>query len=802
MRSILLKFLSLLVVNLLVMQVIYCQDHGIKENENTLLFKEAKFKTGDNALWQEKDFNDSEWEILKTAKAYEEQGHSDYNGYSWYRIHFNLPASLLKNAAISEVLCFNLQFIDDVDETYLNGELIGKTGNFPGEDIPYESKSKLKRLYKISSHDPLLNWNAQNVLAIKVFDGGHAGGLTKYVPGFYISDMIENVLFSCITKDSLANITVTNKYSFLVKGELNIWMKSNKENINEKLLCENLTLSGDRTITRQVAFSRHSNIVLEIRFKEAESHRELSKTISVPNILPDVSGKKKGENLSPILTWGDQGDGTYRNPVINGDYSDPDVVRVGDDYYMVTSTFHMSPGATILHSKDLVNWEIIGHAFSDISQFDMAYSSENMGNYSHGVWACAIRFHNSRFYVYTTDPSTGGFMTSAINPAGPWEPAHKFLDAKNHDDCCPFWDDDGKAYLTIANFPGGEYDIYLYRMSPDGKSLLDKGTIIHSGEGAEATKLQKINGWYYIFYCENLPDTRRVQMVIRSKNIYGPYEYKRLAQERGTNLNAAQGGLVQTKNGNWYFLHHIDEPSDRIGRTLALSPVTWIDEWPMIGAVESDGVGRMAMGGIKPIQDYPITKPQSSDEFNCKTLGPQWNWNHSPKNDKWSLTERSGFLRLYASKPIKDGGYENASNSLMQRTMGEYGTITTCVDVSGMEDGQLGGICVVNTAIGLLKVTQERGTRFIEAETNDKIFKGTELTYTKIWLRATALKNYYEFSYSTDGNIFAPIGEVMLGPGKGWVWRNWRGIQIGLFNWNMNADKGYLDFDWFHYEYK
>jgi beta-xylosidase len=508
-----------------------------------------------------------------------------------------------------------------------------------------------------------------------------------------------------------------------------------------------------------------------------------------------------------ILSWGDQGNGTYNNPIINGDYSDPDVIRVGSDYYLITSTFHLSPGITVLHSKDLINWKIIGHAITDIASFDSEYSADKMGEYGHGVWAPALRYHDGKYWVYVFDPVFGLFMTTATNPAGPWAPAHQVFKAKNYDDCCPFWDDDGQMYLSCANFDRGwpnDYDVKLFKLSTDGKNLQDSGTIIHKGPVAEATKMYKINGWYYILYCQDFKDTHRAQMAMRSKNIYGPYEHKRLCQERGIQSkdfgnNAAQGGLVQTEKGDWYFLHHWAVMSNPMGRTLAMAPVRWIEGWPIIGKVEADGVGSMVLEGKKPINNYPVVRPQTNDEFNSNTLGLMWEWNHSPRNDKWSLTERKGYLRLYASQPLQKDNFFKASNTLLQRVMGsEYGNITTYIDISRMQNGQTTGLCIVSNNLGLLKIVQRENKRFIQTYINSEKQDGKLIPTNKVWLKAISKDNVYQFYYSFDGKIFEQVGAKF----ELKDWCNWRGVEFGLFCWNDETATGSVDVDWFRYDFR
>lgn len=514
----------------------------------------------------------------------------------------------------------------------------------------------------------------------------------------------------------------------------------------------------------------------------------------------------------PVLSWGDQGDGTYRNPILHGDYSDPDVIRIDSDYYLVTSTFHLSPSVSVLHSRDLVNWTFIGHVFDDLSRFHPNYGPDRMKNYGDGAWAPAIRHHDGKFWVYLFDYEFGLYMATAKHPAGPWTPAHQVLAKQKSTDPCPFWDDEGKMYITYANAhnhePGG-YDMILRGLSPDGKTFTDSGTIIHQGDVTEATKVLKINEFYYIFYCEHFPGIHRAQMAMRSKNVHGPYEHRMLCKPRGDNgINASQGGLVDDGKGNWWFIHHhgknwwsephFDTKTNPLGRTLGLQPVTWVDDWPIIGTVEADGIGRALTGYQKPVQGGAVVRPQSSDEFDEATLSLQWHWNHAPRNEKWSLTERKGFLRLHASKTL-GGGFKGACNSLLQRAMGdESDTVTTCLEVGGMADGEVGGLCVISKLQGLLKIVQENGHRFFQVQTGEEETRGAEITTDRVWLRAVSKRYRWQFSVSSDGVSYVDLGPAFTASG----WAAWRGVQVGLFNWNECADAGFLDVDWFHYEYK
>ena len=224
--------------------------------------------------------------------------------------------------------------------------------------------------------------------------------------------------------------------------------------------------------------------------------------------------------------WGDQGAGTYLNPVIPGDYSDIDCIKVGSDYYAISSSFQFSPGVVILHSRDLVNWTIRSHAVADLTQISPELNWDRMNRYGKGIWAGAIRHHAGKFWIYFGTPDEGYFMTTATDIAGPWAPLHPVLKAAGWDDCCPFWDDDGQGYLIGSNFRDG-YKIHLWKMTADGRELIPgSDKVIYQSKGSEANKLYKIDGWYYHFFSEVRPEGR-VIMMERAKAIAGPYEEKR-----------------------------------------------------------------------------------------------------------------------------------------------------------------------------------------------------------------------------------------------------------------------------------
>lgn len=495
--------------------------------------------------------------------------------------------------------------------------------------------------------------------------------------------------------------------------------------------------------------------------------------------------------------WGDQKDGTYRNPVLPGDYSDLDCIRVGSDYYAISSTFQYSPGMVILHSKDLVNWSIIGHAIDDLTQISPMLNWDRMARYGRGVWAGSIRYHDGKFWVYFGTPEEGYFMTSAKDPAGPWEPLHQMIKEGGWDDCCPFWDDDGQGYFVGTHFKDG-YKTWLYKLTPDGRDIVpDSGVVINQGAGREANKLYKYGNTYYHLFSEVAPGGRRVMMQ-RSKNITGPYTEKRqLNQPESEFHEPNQGGIVQTEKGDWYFLTHHGH-GDWEGRPASLLPVKWVDGWPILGEVGSDGIGKMVWGGDKPVKNADVTVPQSGSDFKGPKLGLQWEWNYQPRKEMWSLTERPGFLRLHAFKPLRTDQLKTAGNTLTQRSMRASNNVATLLmDITGLADGQVAGLCHYSGGSSTFDVRREGNVVTLETSLNGKFTTGPRITAPRIWLRSTwGLDGLSHYSYSTDGATFTTFGEPYQ-----LSWGDYRGDRIGIFTFNNKAETGYVDCESFTYRY-
>lgn len=507
--------------------------------------------------------------------------------------------------------------------------------------------------------------------------------------------------------------------------------------------------------------------------------------------------------------WGDQHDGTYRNPVIPADISDIDAIRVGDDYYVISSTMQYSPGMAVLHSKDLVNWEIISHVVSNLTRISPELNWDKMNCYGRGIWAGSIRYYQDKFWVYFGTPDDGFFMSSATDPAGPWEPLQRIWAVKGWDDCCSFCDDDGQLYFIATNFAldpknNKKYNIHLFKMAPDGKSLImDSDTIIHQSQGSEANKLYKFNDVYYHYFSQVNPEGGRQIMMQRSGSLYGPWEIRQLNRvNMHRDREPNQGGLLQVTNDQWYFFTHHGK-GDWEGRPASLLPVTWIDGWPIIGKVGKDHIGEMVWSGPKPIASNEKLSIQTSDEFESEKLNVQWEWNYQPRAEKWSLTDRKGYLRLYAFQPVEPHKKEKiilrVGNTITQRSMRTKENIVTIrMDIANMANGQYAGLTHLSTENHtMFGVKQENGVKNLFYTYNDVDTIGTDIRKDDIWLRSewevNGINTYY---YSLDGETFTPFGGT-----SGLTWGSYRGDRTGIFNYNITEENGYVDVDWFRYDY-
>ncbi len=508
----------------------------------------------------------------------------------------------------------------------------------------------------------------------------------------------------------------------------------------------------------------------------------------------------------------DLGNGKYQNPIIYADYSDPDVVRVGDDFYMTASSFNCVPGLPILHSKDLVNWTIISYA---IDRFpDEALFVKDGVNHGNAVWAPSIRYHNGEFYIYYGDPDLGIFMTKAKDPKGPWSPLKLVARKKGVIDTCPLWDEDGKAYMSWG-FAGSRANLKsvlaVCEMAPDGESLIGQPKIVYDGHDVdvtiEGTKFYKRNGYYYIMSPAGGVPTGW-ETILRSKSPWGPYERKVVLAQGDTDINGPhQGGWVDTPDGgeDW-FIHFQDVGA--VGRIVHLNPVHWIEDWPVMGVdKDGDGCGDPVRTYKKPNvgKTYPKATPQESDEFNDINLGLQWQWHGNPE-PWWGYNNvEKGVLSLY-SVPVSPNykSLWDVPNLLLQKIPAPSFTATMKVTLTPDKryDGERTGLVVMGLdyAVLALEKTAE-GFRLSENECH-KADKGkTEVENASVmlpdstaYLRVKMADGICNFSYSLDGKKFKSIGKPFTAREGKWI-----GAKIGTFCTRPKVanDGGRADIDWF-----
>ncbi|TCC91847.1 glycosyl hydrolase 43 family protein [Pedobacter frigiditerrae] len=509
----------------------------------------------------------------------------------------------------------------------------------------------------------------------------------------------------------------------------------------------------------------------------------------------------------------DLGNGKYKNPVIDADYSDPDAVRVGDDFYLVSSSFDAIPGLPILHSKDLVNWTIIGHALKRQPPFDH-FSKTQHGN---GVWAPAIRFRNGEFYIYYPDPDFGIYLTKAKNPAGPWTEPVLVEGGKGLIDPCPLWDEDGKVYLAHAyagSRAGIKSIIVVKKMNATGDKVIDEGKLVYDGHELDPTiegpKFYKRNGYYYIFAPGGGVSTGW-QTILRSKNVYGPYERKVAMDQGKSPINGPhQGAWVNTPSGEDWFLHFQDK--NAYGRVVHLQPMKWVNNWPVIGTdVDGDGIGEPVLVYKKPsiLKPVVITTPAESDEFNGTNLGLQWQWQANP-SATWSfLNPAKGMLRLYSVKmPDSAKNYWEVPNLLLQKFPTEkFTTVTKLTLIPNPKlENEKAGLIIAGLSYANIAVKSKKDGNYLVYTTCKTADKGKaekeetliKLSSNTIYLSVTVIEDAKcQFSYSLDGDKFTKVNDVFQAePGK------WIGAKVGLFcvREQQTNDAGYADFDWFRIE--
>ena len=520
------------------------------------------------------------------------------------------------------------------------------------------------------------------------------------------------------------------------------------------------------------------------------------------------------QNDKPFVSevWvADQHNGTYKNPILHADYSDPDVTRVGDDYYMVASSFNETPGLPILHSIDMVNWQLVNYALTDVLPLEH-YNIPQRGN---GVWAPAIRYHKGEFYIYWGNPDFGIFMVKTKDPKGKWEQPVLVMEGKGLIDCCPLWDDNGTTYL-VRGWAGSRAGIKslltINKMNTGGTKVIDKGVHVFDGHDKHPTiegpKLYKRNGYYYIFSPAGGVATGW-QLILRSKNIYGPYEEKIVLEQGSTKINGPhQGAWVDTPGGESWFYHFQD--LDAYGRVIHLQPVKWENDWPVMGVdYDKNGIGEPVSTYKKPTiaKKSIITTPYETDEFDADSLGLQWQWSAN-SNLVWSAKfPGKDYLRLFSIKIPQDSkSLWDVPNLLLQKFPAPNFTASTKVKLTpeDAKDGKSAGLLIMGLDYQCLIITnkpdgfylQLKGAQDADKGNAEKVLFETKLNSNEVYLKVKVSEpnGLCQFSYSEKGKDFKNIGKTFQArPGK------WIGAKVGLFSISTREANrgGYADFDWF-----
>lgn len=492
---------------------------------------------------------------------------------------------------------------------------------------------------------------------------------------------------------------------------------------------------------------------------------------------------------------------TFSNPLIYSDVPDPSVVRVGNDYYMVSTSMHLVPGAPILHSTDLVGWEIIGYVIDTLegtsaANFGYDPAIDRSDVYAQGSWASSLAYHDGKFYCLWNTMGFGinarSYISSATNPAGPWTIEQQFNTL--YYDASLFFDDDGKAYIFAAH---GETITLL------NDDLSASSTVYHFDTGSyegEGYQVRKVNGYYYLFMmCWPSGDVRSV-VCLRSDKIEGPYAARMVLNSTiaGSGDGVSQGGVVDTPDGDWYGMFFTDLGA--IGRCPVLTPCRWENGWPVFG----NDNGEVEAETPAPVQSnrFSTSTVVKSDDFDAATLGLIWQWNHNPLPDKWSLTARNGYLRLTTGHIATD--YFHARNTLTCRTVGPACRGEIAMDLSGMKDGDYAGLSMMQYQSRLVGVKKENGRLFLFM--SDGVQNGSmterasvEINQTTMRLRVTAdfETSQARFYYSLGNNAWIEVGNAMT---MVYDQRNFVGNRFAIFNYATKATGGYVDVDYFRFK--
>ena len=541
-----------------------------------------------------------------------------------------------------------------------------------------------------------------------------------------------------------------------------------------------------------------------------------------------VSAQKKlvTQQQPGRMTWSaDNGNGTYTNPLFYDEFSDPDIIRVGEDYYLAGTTMHSVPGLVVLHSKDLVNWEFSSFCFDRFDDSDDFNLRNGKEAYGQGIWAPAIRYHNGKFYIFSNINGHGLQVFISDSAKGPWK--HHQIKGDIYD-LSVLFDDDGKIY-AIHKYG----NVTVTELKPDLSGPVEGSSKVVIPEGnamGEGHHIYKINGMYYILSADYSPMGR--MQCARSKSIWGPYETCVISERESFGYSAAwtvnnvglgrpvpedgfkyknnkpsdetlicstihQGGIVQAPDGKWWGVSMQD--FNAVGRTVCLSPVTWVDGWPYFGLEKN--LGRSPRTWFKPnnVVKTPVATYDRCDDFSGKTFKPIWQWNHNPNDKMWSLNkERKGWLRLH-SLPAKQLLW--AKNSLTQRAIGPVSYTSVKLDASKLKAGDEAGLGAINmpyASLGVVKTDKGLALRCYDQNTNKEVVQ--PLDKKVVWLRLWGDydKSQLQYSYSLDGKNWENIGEQMISP---YQLKTFQGVRVALYAFNKkNVNGGVADFDNFKVE--
>ncbi len=488
------------------------------------------------------------------------------------------------------------------------------------------------------------------------------------------------------------------------------------------------------------------------------------------------------------------------NPVVWADVPDMAMIRVGDTYYMSSTTMHLSPGLPIMKSKDLVNWEIVNYAYDILDDVTRSILPTEKSAYGKGSWASSLRFHDGTFYVTTFSSTTGKtyIYTTKDIEKGPWKVSS--FKPSFHDHSL-FFDDDGRVYLIH-----GAGDLHLTELMADLTAIKPGGfnqIIItnasavagpNSGLNAEGSQLFKHDGKYYLFNIVWPKGGMRTVLIHRADKITGPYEGRVALQDRGV----AQGGLIDTPTGEWFA--YLFQDHGAVGRVPFLVPVKWEDGWPVLG-VDGKAPDTLNLPASKGLMPGIV----ASDEFDRQPGEPAlplvWQWNHNPDNKLWSVTQRPGFLRLTTGRVDTD--FLSARNTLTQRTFGPECSGVTALDVTRMKNGDFAGLALLQKKYGFVGVKVDGGTNYVvmvNAESGSPVeVQSVPLTQKTVFLKAECdFKNRADtarFFYSLDGKSWTTIGDPLK---MAYTLPHFMGYRFGLFNYATKTSGGFADFDFFH----